>query len=152
MISILTQIILIMIFFFQNRASLAYGQNGSGHKTLHRSKAGVREYNRTEGGGTVGEGTVGGGGALTTLHLRVYLMTWTEGGAFHRIGRELGWRPASEMVTLTGEKAMQSHLTKTLKDGAVYEKVAEEHCVRGFCRDIKQVFSKLKNMLAFLHF
>ena len=28
------------------------------------------------------------------------------------------------------EKVMQSHLTKTLKDGAIYEKDAEEHSLR----------------------
>ena len=31
-----------------------------------------------------------------------------------------------ELLTIMGEKGMQSHLTKTLKDGAIYEKDAEE--------------------------
>ena len=42
------------------------------------------------------------------------------------------------------EQVMQSHLTKTLKDGAICEKVAEELSLQGFHRDKKQV-------LAFLH-
>ena len=45
---------------------------------------------------------------------------------------------------------MQSHLTKTLKDGAIYEKEAEELSLQGFCRDKKQVVNKIKNM-SFLH-
>ena len=31
-----------------------------------------------------------------------------------------------ELLTIMGEKVMQSHLTKTLKDGAIYEKDAAE--------------------------
>ena len=34
---------------------------------------------------------------------------------------------------------MQSHLTKTLKDDAIYEKVAEELSLRGFHQDKKHV-------------
>ena len=36
-----------------------------------------------------------------------------------------------------GEKVMQLHLTKTWKDGAVYEKDAEERSLRGFCQNKK---------------
>ena len=46
---------------------------------------------------------------------------------------------------------MKSHITKTGKDGAIYEKVLEELSLGGLCRDNKQVVSKVKNMLAFLH-
>ena len=42
---------------------------------------------------------------------------------------------------------MQSHLTKTEKDGAFYEKVPEELSLQGFCWDKKQVVSKIKNTL-----
>ena len=38
-----------------------------------------------------------------------------------------------------------------MKDGAIYERDAEELSLRGFCRDKKQVVGKIKNMLAFLH-
>ena len=31
-----------------------------------------------------------------------------------------------ELLTIMGEKVMQSHLTKNLKDGAIYGKDAEE--------------------------
>jgi hypothetical protein len=37
------------------------------------------------------------------------------------------------------------------KDGAIYENVPKELSLQGFCRDKKQVVSKIKNMLAFLH-
>ena len=37
------------------------------------------------------------------------------------------------------------------KNGAIYEKDAEELSLRGFCRDKKQVASKMKNILQFLH-
>ena len=48
---------------------------------------------------------------------------------------------------------MQLHLTKKSKDGAIYEKDTEE---RSFfyprlLSGYKQVVSKIKNMLAFLH-
>ena len=56
-----------------------------------------------------------------------------------------------EMLTIMGEKVMQSHLTKTLKDGVIYEKDTEELSLGGFCQDKKQVVIKIKNMLAFLH-
>ena len=38
------------------------------------------------------------------------------------------WRDGEtrELLTIIGEKVMKSHLTKTLKDGAIYEKDAEE--------------------------
>ena len=38
------------------------------------------------------------------------------------------WRDCEfrELLTIMEEKVMQSHLTKTLKDGAIYEKDAEE--------------------------
>ena len=38
------------------------------------------------------------------------------------------WRDGRirELLTIMGEKVMQSHLTKTLKDGAIYERDAEE--------------------------
>ena len=34
------------------------------------------------------------------------------------------WREGEirELLTIMGEKVMRSHLTKTLKDGAIYEK------------------------------
>ena len=39
------------------------------------------------------------------------------------------WRDGEtrELLTIIGEKVMKSHLTKTLKDGAIYNKAAEEH-------------------------
>ena len=37
------------------------------------------------------------------------------------------------------------------KDGAIYKKDTEELSLRGFCRDKKQVVSKIKNILALLH-
>ena len=39
------------------------------------------------------------------------------------------WRDGEirELLTIMGEKVMQSHLTMTLKDSAIYEKDAEEH-------------------------
>ena len=36
-------------------------------------------------------------------------------------------------------------------NGAIYEKVTEELSLQGFCRDIKQVVSKIKNMLVVPH-
>jgi hypothetical protein len=44
------------------------------------------------------------------------------------------WRDGEnrELPTIMGEKVMQLHLTKTWKDGAVYEKDAEERSLRGF--------------------
>ena len=37
------------------------------------------------------------------------------------------WRDSEirELLTIMGKKVTQSHLTKTLKDGAIYEKDAE---------------------------
>ena len=43
------------------------------------------------------------------------------------------------------------HQTKTSKGGAIYEKDAEELSSQGFSRDKKQVVSKIKNTLAFVH-
>ena len=42
------------------------------------------------------------------------------------------WRDSEirELLTIMGKKVTQSHLTKTLKDGAIYEKDAEEHSLR----------------------
>jgi hypothetical protein len=48
-----------------------------------------------------------------------------------------------EMLTITGEKVMQLHLTQTGKDGAIYEKVPEELSLGGFCRDKKHVVSTI---------
>ena len=42
-----------------------------------------------------------------------------------------------ELVTIIGEKTIKSHLTRTLKDGVIYEKAAEGLSLRGFCRDKK---------------
>ena len=53
-------------------------------------------------------------------------------------------------LLMTGGKVMQSHLTQTGKDGAIYMKYAEELSSQGFYRDKKQVVSKIKNMLPFL--
>ena len=38
------------------------------------------------------------------------------------------WRDGEirELLTIIGEKVMQLHLTKTLKDGVIYEKDTEE--------------------------
>ena len=38
-----------------------------------------------------------------------------------------------------------------LKDAAIYKKDAEELSLRGFGLNKKQVVSKMKNMLAFVH-
>ena len=59
--------------------------------------------------------------------------------------RSSNWREGEirELLTIMGEKVMQSRLTKTLKDGAIYEKVAEELPYEAFVRII--------NMLPFLH-
>ena len=46
---------------------------------------------------------------------------------------------------------MQSYLTKTLKDGAIYGKASEDLSLRGFRLDKKHVVGKIKNMLVFLH-
>ena len=54
-----------------------------------------------------------------------------------------------EMLTITGDKVMQSHLTKTLKDVVIYEKDSEGLSLRGFGQDKKHVVSKIKNMLGF---
>ena len=53
------------------------------------------------------------------------------------------WRDSEihELLTLMGEKEMQSALTKTGKDGAIYVKAAGELSLRGFCLDKKQVGS-----------
>ena len=50
------------------------------------------------------------------------------------------WREGAicELLTIMGEKVMQSNLTQTGKDGAIYEKVPEELSLRGFCQDKKQ--------------
>ena len=63
------------------------------------------------------------------------------------------WRDGEirEMLTILGEKVMQSHLRRTGKDGVIYEKDAEEVSLQGFCRDKKHVVSKTKNLLPFLH-
>ena len=37
-----------------------------------------------------------------------------------------------ELLTIMGEKVMQSHLANTGKDGAIYENVPEELSLRGF--------------------
>ena len=42
-----------------------------------------------------------------------------------------------KLLTIIGEKVMQSHLMQTGKDGAIYEKVPEELCLGGFCWDKK---------------
>ena len=54
-----------------------------------------------------------------------------------------------KMLTIIGKKVMQSHLTKTLKDGAIYEK---EELWRNFpyVVGIKNMVSKIKNMLVCL--
>jgi hypothetical protein len=51
----------------------------------------------------------------------------------------MNWRDFEirELLTIMGEKVMQSHLTKTGKDGAIYEKAAEELSLQGFHRDKK---------------
>ena len=61
------------------------------------------------------------------------------------------WQKICKLLTLMGERLMQSHLTKTGIDGSIYEKVADELSLRSFCRDKKQVVSKIKMILAFLH-
>ena len=48
-----------------------------------------------------------------------------------------------------GEKVMQLHLKKMLKDNVIYEKDTEDLSLQGFCRDKKHVVSKI-NMLPFL--
>ena len=60
------------------------------------------------------------------------------------------WRDGEirELLTSMGEKVMQSHLTKTRKDGAIYNR---DISVRGFRLDKKHEVSKIKNMLQFLH-
>ena len=59
------------------------------------------------------------------------------------------WRDGEiwEMLTLMGDKGMQSHLTPTGKDVAKYEKVPEELSLGGFCRD--QNNGLQNNMFAF---
>ena len=37
-----------------------------------------------------------------------------------------------ELLTIIGEKVMQSYLTKMLKDGVIYKKDAEKLSLRGF--------------------
>ena len=63
------------------------------------------------------------------------------------------WRDGEirKLLTIMGEKGMQSHLTQTEKEGAIYEKDAEQLSLQGFCLDKKHVVSKIKNMLASLH-
>ena len=53
------------------------------------------------------------------------------------------WRDGEirKLLTLMGEKVMQSHLTKTGKDGAIYEQVPEKLSLGSFCWDKKQVVS-----------
>jgi hypothetical protein len=46
------------------------------------------------------------------------------------------WRgKICELLTIMGEKVMQSYLTKTGKDGTIYEKAAEKLSLLGFFRD-----------------
>ena len=55
------------------------------------------------------------------------------------------WRDGKirQLLIIMGEKVMQWPLTKTGKDGAIYEKVQEELSLRGFCRDKKRgVFAR----------
>ena len=51
-----------------------------------------------------------------------------------------------KLLIIMGEKVMQSHLTKTVKDGVIYEKEAAELSLRRFRWDKKQVVSKIKNI------
>ena len=55
----------------------------------------------------------------------------------------LNWRDGEirQLLTTMGEKVMQSHLTKTGRDGAIYDKV--ELSLRGFRQDKKHVVSKI---------
>ena len=55
------------------------------------------------------------------------------------------WRDGEirKLLTIMGEKVMQSHLTKMGKDGDIYAKDAEELSLRGFCRDKKQGVSNI---------
>ena len=58
------------------------------------------------------------------------------------------WRDGEirKLLTIMGERVMQSHFTKTEKDGAIYKEAAEELSLRGFCRDKKHVVSKTKKI------
>ena len=58
------------------------------------------------------------------------------------------WRDGEicKLLIIMGEKVMQSHLTKTVKDGVIYEKKAAELSLRRFRWDKKQVVSKIKNI------
>ena len=60
-------------------------------------------------------------------------------------------RAQPSLFVIMGEKGCSRHLGKTGKDGGIYGKDAEGPSLRGFCLDKKQVVSKTKNMLAFLH-
>ena len=59
------------------------------------------------------------------------------------------WREGEirELLTIMGEKVMQSHLRKTGKYGAIYEKVPEELSLRCL---VSKVVSQIKNMLLIL--
>ena len=83
--------------------------------------------------------------------------TWVE--VFRQIQRShitmssSNWRDSEiGKLRFKGEKVMHWCLTKTGKDGAIYEKDAEDLSLRGFCRDKKQVVRKIKNMVVFLNF
>ena len=58
------------------------------------------------------------------------------------------WRDGEirEMLTIMGENVLQSHLTKMVKDGTIYEKLAKELSLRGFRQDKKHMISKIKNI------
>ena len=55
----------------------------------------------------------------------------------------------SRLLTIMGEKGMQSHSTKSVKDGVIYEKVPGLP-YKAFV-GIKTSGQQIKNMLAFLH-
>ena len=63
------------------------------------------------------------------------------------------WRESENPELLFMLEKVQSHY-RTLKDGAIYERDSEKLSLQGFCRERKIffcVFSKIKNMLVFLH-
>ena len=55
--------------------------------------------------------------------------------------RSSNWRDGEirELLTIMGEKVMQSRLTKTLKDGAILRQSSRRTTLRGFCQDNKHV-------------
>ena len=61
------------------------------------------------------------------------------------------WRDGEicDLLTIMGEKGMQSHSTKSVKDGVIYEKVPGLP-YKAFV-GIKTSGQQIKNMLAFLH-